>query len=345
MHALTFHGIEDIRYEHADDPVIQDPHDIILKVTATSICGSDLHPYFGREQGLDPGTTMGHEFVGTVVETGRSVAILKKGMTVVSAFSSNCGQCRFCRNGLSSRCISGQLFGWVSQGIGLQGGQAEYVRIPYAEHTVLPVPDLSPSQAIIVGDILATGYFCALQAEISPAKKYGLIGYGPVGRMAADAAVKLGAETLIVVENNTHRRNLAKKEGFLALDSSQAVEFVVEHTDGIGLDACMEAVGSLPAQQLAFELLSPGGIISTVGFHTASQFSFTPTQAYDKNLTFKIGRCPARSLMPELVQKIKNQDWNPPDVFSHHMPLSSGQNAYQLFANKADRCTKVLLLP
>ncbi len=175
MKALTFTGHESITFETIRDPEILEASDVIIKVKYCAICGSDLHVYHEREKGIDQHTCIGHEFTGEVVETGKAVKHLKMGDRVISPFTTNCGQCYFCRIGLTARCEKSQLFGWVENGVGLQGGQAEYVRVPLAESTLYTLPDdITYPEALLLGDVLSTGYFCAHQAEIKPQLHYGV---------------------------------------------------------------------------------------------------------------------------------------------------------------------------
>ena len=165
LKALTFHGRETIHLETVPDPEILHPEDAIVQVGLTAICGSDLHVYHCREKGLDSGTTMGHEFMGKVVETGSAVSRIKQGDRVVCPFTSSCGDCFYCRSGLTSRCSRGQLYGWVEKGSGLQGAQAEFVRVPMADAGLLKLAEsVTSEQGLLLGDILSTGYFVADQA-------------------------------------------------------------------------------------------------------------------------------------------------------------------------------------
>ena len=214
MKALTFRGIKNIEYETVDDPRLLDPADAIIKVHQTAICGSDLHVYHGRDNGLDEGTVMGHEFTGEIVETGKSVKNFIKGEHVVSPFTTNCGQCYFCDIGLTARCINGQLFGWVEVGIGLHGAQAEYVRVPYADSTLVNIPGtLDPKHALLAGDILSTGYFCADNAEIKPGGLYVVIGCGPVGLLTIMSAFEQGAQHIVAIDTIPERLEMANRLG------------------------------------------------------------------------------------------------------------------------------------
>jgi threonine dehydrogenase-like Zn-dependent dehydrogenase len=347
MKALTFHGKMDIRCEKVPDPDIKDPADAIVKVSQTAICGSDLHVYHERESGLDTGTIMGHEFIGEVVEMGKEVKILKKGEMVASPFTTNCGKCYFCDIGLTARCINGQLFGWVESGVGLQGTQAEYVRVPHADATLVSIPeDLPPSHVLLSGDILSTGYFCADMAEINPGGLYVIIGCGPVGIMTIMSAFEQGAQHIVAIDSVPHRLETANRIGAIAVPLHEdPVLHVMEKTHGVGAEAVMEAVGSPVAQDLALKLVRPGGIISTVGVHTSDLFAFTPVDAYNMNLTYRIGRCSARYYMDILMQKLENWPFDLDMIISHQLSLSEGPRAYEMFDRKEENSMKILLEP
>src|SRR5881394_2785738 len=169
MHALTFGGIEIIEYSIVSEPQLLQPTDVIVKITMAGICGSDLHVYHGRETSLDHGTVMGHEFTGIVEEAGSDVRKFKKGTRVLSPFTTSCGECYYCRIGLTCRCEKGSLFGWVQHGHGLQGAQANYIRVPMADSTLLPLSnDLTEKKGLLLGDVFSTGYFSAENAGINP---------------------------------------------------------------------------------------------------------------------------------------------------------------------------------
>jgi len=347
MKALTFRGIKNIEYETVDDPRLLDPADAIIKVHQTAICGSDLHVYHGRDNGLDEGTVMGHEFTGEIVETGKSVKNFIKGEHVVSPFTTNCGQCYFCDIGLTARCINGQLFGWVEGGIGLHGAQAEYVRVPYADSTLVNIPGtLDPKHALLAGDILSTGYFCADNAEIKPGGLYVVIGCGPVGLLTIMSAFEQGAQHIVAIDTIPERLEMANRLGAIGWQLNEnPVLYIMEKTHGVGAEAVMEAVGSPGAQDLAIKLVRPGGIISTVGVQTTHDFSFSPIEAYDLNLTFRIGRCPARYYMDILIPKLEDWRWDLDMIFSHELPLKEGPRAYQIFDKKEENALKIILKP
>lgn len=346
MKALTFQGKEVIGYESIADPVLLQPTDVIVKVKLCAICGSDLHVYYEHEKGIDHHTAMGHEFTGEIVEVGPGVKSLQVGDLVMSPFTTNCGQCYYCRIGLTCRCVQSQLFGWVEKGKGLQGGQAEFVRVPLADHTLAKIPEgVSLEEGLMLGDIISTGFFCAQQAEIKSKDTHVVIGCGPVGLMTILGARENGSEKLFAIDGVEDRLKRAKDFGAIPINYTKQnpVEVIKDHTQGRGADAVMEAVGTTDAGKLAYDLLRPGGIISVVGVCNDAHLSFSPVQAYDKNLTFKVGRCPARAMMDKLIPLVQEKKYNFSSIITHRMKLSEGTKGYDIFANKKDNCLKVVL--
>jgi 2-desacetyl-2-hydroxyethyl bacteriochlorophyllide A dehydrogenase len=344
MKALTFAGLEKISLETIADPAIVDAKDAIVKVSHCSICGSDLHVYHGRETGIDHHTAMGHEFTGEIVDVGREVKSLKIGDRVISPFSTSCGTCYFCRFGLTARCVQSQLFGWIEKGKGLHGGQAEFIRVPIADGTLMKTPEgISNEESLLLGDVFSTGYFCAYQAEIKPANTYVVLGCGPVGLMAICGAIALGAEKVIAVDSVPDRLELAKRFGATPIHATDAKAEVHNFTQGVGADAVMDAVGSGSASRLAYEIVRPGGIISVVGVCTDSNFSFSPVEAYNKNITFKVGRCPARFFLEKLIPLVQQKRFPITSIFTHKMSLMDGVGGYDMFTKKKDGCVKIIL--
>lgn len=348
MQALTFGGVETIIHTSVTDPKILHPTDAIVQITLSAICGSDLHVYHGRETGLDNGTVMGHEFVGTIIETGIDVKKFYKGSRVLSPFTTSCGECFYCRIGLTCRCVKGNLFGWVQSGHGLHGAQAQFIRVPMADSTLIPLSnDINEEKGLLLGDIFSTGYFCADNAGINANGTFVVVGCGPVGLMTVVAAKHLGAENLFAVDHSNDRLQMAKEYGAIPLHSSSIdiKAAIMNVTDGRGADAVMEVVGSSEALRLAIDLLRPGGTISSVGVHTAKNFSFSPTEAYDKNLVYKIGRCPAHYYAEKLLKEEVIQRYRVEKIITHHFQLNEGAKAYEIFDKKLDSCIKAVLRP
>lgn len=348
MKALTFRGKETIRFEEVADPAILHPGDAIVRVKACAICGSDLHVYHEREKGIDHGTAMGHEFTGEVVEVGKDVHHIRVGQQVMSPFTTSCGKCFYCQQGLTCRCIHSQLYGWIENGHGLHGGQAEYVRVPLADSTLVEIPEgVGIEEALLLGDVLSTGYFCAQQAHVKPTGVYAVVGCGPVGLMALVAAREHGANSLFAIDTVPERLAKAREFGATPIDASvvKPLEVIQEATEGRGAEATMEAVGSHSAVRLAFDLVRPGGIVSSVGVCNDAHLAFSPVEAYNKNLTYRIGRCPARFLMDKLVPLVRARNYDLTSIFTHRMKLQEGPAGYSIFAGKKDHCLKVLLEP
>lgn len=348
MKALTFHGNKTVRLERVADPEILQPGDAIVRVRACSVCGSDLHVYHGREQGLDHGCVMGHEFVGEVLEIGSDTGALSPGDRVLSPFTTSCGDCGFCRIGLTSRCTTGQLFGWVEQGRGLHGGQAEFVRVPLAASTLVPVPeDVDDDAALLLGDVLGTGFFCAEQASLQADDVCAVVGCGPVGLCAVIGARESGASRVFALDRVPERLALAERFGAVALnvDEDDALAAVRDATEGRGADAVLEVVGSASAHRVALDLLRPGGTLSVVGVHNEGSFSFSPAEAYDKNLTYRVGRCPARWMAGRLLPLVRSKDLQLSSILTHRFSLDDGVEAYRIFDEKLDGCVKTVLKP
>ncbi|KAL4429340.1 hypothetical protein ABPG77_005114 [Micractinium sp. CCAP 211/92] len=376
MDALTWQGKCTIAFSRVPTPQIQEPGDAIVRVRLCGLCGSDLHPYHCREQGLDAGTVQGHEFVGHVVQAGAAVQSFRPGDRVMSPFTVNCGQCWFCQRGLTARCERSQLFGWVEGGCGLHGAQAEYVRVPMADATLAAVPaDVSDEEALLLGDIFSTSYFCADNAGIAamaagarerlsaqqaasgaakPAAAVAadepvvaVVGCGPVGLLTVISARELGAARVLAIDSVPERLAMAQGFGAEPINREQQdpVEAVRQATGGRGADAVLEVVGSPSALRAAYELVRPGGTISSVGCHTEPAFPFSPVDAYNKNITLKSGRCSARHYMDRLLPLVRSGKYDITTVISHRLPLSAGSEAYRMFDSRAEGCTKVVFHP
>ena len=348
MKAITFQSVGHVAFESIPDPSLLSPTDAIVKVRACAICGSDLHVFYGREQGIDHHTAMGHEFMGEVVEAGKGVKTLKKGDVVMSPFTTSCGKCFYCLNGLTCRCIHSQLFGWVEKGNGLHGGQSEFVRVPLADSTLMKVPDhVSDEEALLLGDVMSTGFFAAKQAMTRPGETCAVIGCGPVGLMAVLGGLHYRAKRVFAIDSVPERLKMAERFGATSINAADPnlKALVLEATDGRGADAVLEAVGSSSAIDLAYKLVRPGGIISSVGVCNDKSLPFSPVEAYNKNLTYKTGRCPARHMMEELTPVVQSKKYSIESIFTHHVNLSAGVVAYDIFANKKDNCLKIVLQP
>jgi 2-desacetyl-2-hydroxyethyl bacteriochlorophyllide A dehydrogenase len=346
--ALTFRGKKAVRLDSVPEPVVETAGDALLRVRMSAVCGSDLHVYDGRETGIEPGTVMGHELVGEVLEVGAEVRSVKPGDRVACPFTTSCGRCFYCTRGLTCRCVSGQLFGWVEGGKGLQGTQAERVRVPLADSTLVRLPEsVSDEEGLLLGDVLPTGYFSADLAGVDRSGVYAVVGCGPVGLMAVAAARHRGAESVVAIDSVPERLELARAFGARPLDHREEspVDALREMTNGRGADAVLEAVGSPAATRTAVDLVRPGGVVASVGVHTEEHLAFSPAEAYDRNLTYRTGRCPARHYLETLLPLVAEGGFPLNKVISHRMALEEGPGAYALFDKKRDGCTKVVLIP
>ncbi|MEC8252560.1 MAG: alcohol dehydrogenase catalytic domain-containing protein [Planctomycetota bacterium] len=347
MRAVTFHGVSKVSVEELPAPQLVDPTDVVVAVRVAAICGSDLHPYSGRETGLDPGTVMGHEFLGEVVEVGSAVARWAVGDRVVAPFTTSCGACWYCQRGLTARCELGQLFGWRQGGRGLHGGQAEFVRVPLADSTLVRAPaGAADEAALLAGDVLSTGFYCAQLGCIEPEHVVAVVGAGPVG-VCATIAARRASERVFAFDLIPERRLLAARQGATSLDPTNpaALEQVRAATDGRGVDVVLECVGSERATALSYSLIRPGGTIAAAGVHCEPHFAFSPGDAYDKNLTYRAGRCPARAMMDVTMPLVATGEHDLGALFSHRMPFEEAARGYEMFAARETGCTKVLLVP
>ena len=347
MKGISFQSVGVVETIDMPDPEILDPRDAIVKVSMAGLCGSDLHPFFGRETGLDVGTVMGHELVGEIVELGsKAHADTRFNVSdrVFAPFSTSCGQCYYCQLGLTSRCELGELFGWRQNGLGLHGCQSEFVRVPLASGTLIGLPKpVSDEEALLLGDNLSTGYYCASMADIRPDGVYVVIGCGTVGQLCILAARDLGATKIYALDLVKDRRAQAEALGAIALEPSESgVKEIMGATAGRGVDAVMELVGLPEAQSLAYRLLRPGGIMSVIGCHCTPDFAFSPVDAYDKNLTYRTGRCPARFFAEPLMDKVLGGVYDLGGFVTHRFEVDDCQRAYDVFSNRKDGCIKAV---
>ncbi|CAF4142475.1 unnamed protein product, partial [Adineta steineri] len=322
MQAAIFKGVQTIVVENRFIPTCKVPTDIVIKVHIAGLCGSDLHIYRGHESS-ETDIIMGHEFVGEVVEAGFDVKIFKKGDRIIVPFSTSCGICFYCTKALTSRCEKSQLFGSPL----LDGGQAEYVRIPLADTTAFFAPkEISNDLAILMADIFPTGYFAAKNAwtllsdqeRQDPNLVVVVIGCGPVGLCAITAACEY-FPTVYAIDSVEERLEQAKRHGGIPINlNTDPVSAIKKVTEGRGADAVMEIVGHADALQLAYDLIRPWGVIASVGVQQDA-FPFKGPQVYDKNVRLQFGRCPVRALFPEALQIFSKKQDQFKNFISHRM--------------------------
>ena len=347
MKGVCFESVGQVACRDLAEPSVQSSRDAVVEVSIAGLCGSDLHPFFGREVGLDPGTVMGHELVGRLVELGDQVKTSgwSEGDRVSIPFSSNCGDCFYCNQGLTSRCTQGQLFGWLQDGAGLDGCQSRFVRIPLADATLSRVPDtVSDVAALLLGDNYSTGYFCAEMGEIKSEAVYVVIGCGTVGLMCVMSALHMKAGKVFAIDPVDSRRDQAQALGAISLAPGEsALAEIRKATQGRGADSVMELVGLPEAQSFAYQAIRPGGIMSVIGCHCTPHFSFSPVDAYDKNLTYKTGRCPARSYMDRLTDLVAAGQFDLDPFVTHRFQVDECVKAYDVFSNRKDGCVKAVV--
>jgi threonine dehydrogenase-like Zn-dependent dehydrogenase len=354
MRAVVLHRPGEVRVEDRPEPRLPAADEALVRVTCAGLCGSDLHIVSGRDRGCRLGTIMGHELVGVIEEVGGAVSKLRAGDRVVAPFTVSCGACFFCQRGLTGRCLQSRGFGFVTEaGVGLEGAQAQWVRVPLADSTLVPLPartdDGRPFEdrdALFLGDILSTAYGCAEAAAIATGDVVAVVGCGPVGLLCVQAAQLLGARAVVAVDAVAHRREKARSFGATAAaGDDEALELVRALTDGRGADAVLEAVGAGPALDLALRLARPGAVVSVAGYHTADLYPLPIQAAYGQNLTLVIGRCHARRNIDRLLPLVLAGRLRHTEIVSHVLPLADAARAYALFADRRDNAIKVLLMP
>lgn len=350
MRGLVLQGVGDVRYRtDLPEPVLVAPTDAVVRVTAAGLCGSDLHPYLGREP-VGWGVIPGHELVGEVVAVGEAVTTVRPGDRVLSPFTTSCGHCGPCRRGLSARCDHGQLLGYAppagAAGTTLDGGQAELVRIPLADGTLVSVPDdVDDATAVLLCDNLPTGWYAAERAGVPAGGTVAVVGLGAVGLCAVIAAFALGAGRVHAFDPVADRRDRARRLGAEVAHPDDADELVA---GGLTVDAAIEAAGPVEAQHLAAGLVGPGGTLSIIAVQTAAVFGVPPVLAYDRNLTIRSGRAPVRSLLDRLLPGVVAGELVVPvDLVVTHpdVALADGPASYARFAAREPGVVKLLLRP
>ncbi|KAK4210967.1 chaperonin 10-like protein [Rhypophila decipiens] len=341
MKAVVFEGKRKIKVVHDRPiPTLKEPTDAIIKISATALCGSELHTYRGHETPSSSGYIMGHEFAGTIISTGPSVTSLVPGDKVVCPFTVSCQKCFYCQHGYSSRCAAVQLFGSPL----LDGGQAEYIRVPLAESTCVKAPaEISDQALLLMADIFPTGFFGAKNAfgllggHVKPEEAtVVVVGCGPVGLCAIVSAMEYKPRHVFAVDSVDSRLETAKGLGAEPLNfaveggKEKMLARVREVTEGRGADAVIEVVGLSPALRTAFDLIRPFGVISSIGVHNA-EIPWSGSEGYGKNVRLQMGRCPVRSIFEEALPVLaKNQD-KFSFMFDKIMPLSEAVEGYDLF--------------
>ena len=390
MKAATYVSRNKVRLSEVPEPRILNDADAIVKVSSTAICGSDLHLVDGYVPSMLNGDVMGHEFMGEVVETGPRVHKVTVGDRVVVAFPISCGACWSCRQGLYSVCentnpnawMAEKFFGYPTAGVygyshltgGYAGGQAEYVRVPFADVGALKVPaDLADEKVLFLSDVLPTGYTGAEMAEIQPGDVVAVFGAGPVGQFAIASARLMGAERIIAIDRFDYRLRMARDRAGATdtIDYEQVpvLEALKELTGGRGPDKCIDAVGMeahsadiqwpfdrvLQAARMetdrpialrdAIMACRSGGIVSVVGVYGGFIDKFPMGAVMNRSLTIRSGQCHVQRYMEPLLERIKRGEIDPSFIITHQMALDDVVHGYEIFKNKLDDCVKVVLKP
>ncbi|BCM17914.1 zinc-dependent alcohol dehydrogenase [Mesorhizobium sp. J8] len=390
MKALTWHGKGDIRCDQVADPAIENDRDIIIKVTCCAICGSDLHLMDGYMPTMKSGDVLGHETMGEVVEVGRAHTRFKKGDRVVVPFNISCGECWFCQNGLFSLCdrsnpnaeqaakVMGQspagLFGYSHLVGGYWGGQAEYLRVPFADVGPIKVPDgIDDEQVLFLSDIFPTGYMAAENAGIQEGDTVAIWGCGPVGQFAIQSAWMLGAGRVIAIDKVPERLAMARDYGkaeTLDFSNSDIYDALMAMTDGRGPDSCIDCVGTeADATATSDSMLDKakatvylgtdrphvlreviyccrkGGTISVPGVYIGLVDHLPFGAAMNKGLTFRMGQTHTQRYLEPLLHKVESGEIDPSFVITHRAGLEDGPSLYKTFRDKQDGCIKVVMRP
>ena len=388
MKALRWHGTGKVSVDTVDDPQIVEPTDCVVEVTLTAICGSDLHLYDGYIPTMEDGDVLGHEFMGRVVEVGSEVQTLKKGDRVVVPFPIACGHCHYCAREEHSLCdvsnrnaeIQAAAYGYAAAGIfgyshmlgGYEGGQAEYVRVPYADVGPLKVPDsLTDEQVLFLTDIYPTGYQAAVNCDIEEGDTVVVWGCGPVGLFAQISARMLGA-TVIGIDREPERLRMAERfagSATIDFEDEDVFERLKELNDGRGPDACVDAVGleahglgltgaAQKAEQTlklqtdrgtalleAIQACGKGGTVSIPGVYGGAVNHFNIGAAFGKGLTLKMGQTHVQRYVKDLLGHIERGELDPSYIITHKVPLAKAPEMYDLFRDKEDDCVKVVIDP
>ncbi len=377
MKALTYGGVRNVELKNVQDPSIQKSDDIILKITSTAICGSDLHLFHGMIPKMPSGFILGHEAMGIIQETGPDITHLKKGDRVIIPFPVACGHCWYCEHDLWSQCDNsnshgetGGLLGYSELFGGYDGGQAEFLRVPFGNVGPKVVPEeLTDEQVLFLTDILPTSYWGTL---VNGGVKLGdtvvVLGCGPVGLLSQKWAAFVGAKRVIAVDNVKYRLDHAKKYNDVEVinfeDHENTGEYIKEITHGgadvvidcVGMDGKMSLLetvetklklqgGSKSAIEMAAQAVRKGGTVSFIGVYGAKYNMFPFGDFFSRNVTLKMGQCPAHAYVEPILDLIKSKKFDATDIITHKIPLDKGSYGYEIFDKKEDECIKVILKP
>ena len=376
MKAIVYKGIKDVKVKNVGDPIIENSDDIIVKVTSTAICGSDLHLIHGMIPNMPKDFILGHETMGIVEEVGKDVHKVKKGDRVIVPFPVSCGHCWYCEHDLWSQCDNsnnngevGGFLGYSNTFGGYDGGQAEYLRVPYANVGPTVVPeDLTDEQVLFLTDILPTSYWGVENGGVKKDDTVVVLGCGPVGLLTMKWAACQGAKRIIAVDYIDYRLEHARKHNDVEVLNFDQHDNVGEHIkeitgggadvviDCVGMDGKMTTIemvqtalklqgGSKSAIEIATQAVRKGGTVSLVGVYGARYNNFPLGDFFSRNITLKMGQCPAHAYIDMILELIKKGKFDATDIITHRLPLDKGEHAYEIFDEKKDNCIKVVLHP
>jgi threonine dehydrogenase-like Zn-dependent dehydrogenase len=347
MRAVLFEDVGKLAMGDYPEPAVQDPGDAVVKVTTGAICGSDLHLFHGRVPGMRPGSVMGHEFVGEVVDVGSGVTTFKAGDRVVGSFGISCGRCWFCGRGEFSRCEDYRTLGYGMFLGDLDGSQAESVRIPDADVNLMAVdPSLSDEQAIFAGDILSTGAYGAALAGIHEGDVVVVMGAGPVGIMTVMNALTYSPSVVYAVDMEEDRLKLAESVGGVPVDATRVnpVMDIQSRTGDRGADIVIECVGAPPALTTALNVVRAGGTVAVVGVYTEFSYDFPLGEVYRRGVTVAMGgTTPVQAHWGRVLEQVKAGAIDPTVIISHTLPLEDALQGYEMFEKR--EAMKVILKP
>ncbi|HEX3016184.1 MAG TPA: zinc-dependent alcohol dehydrogenase [Desulfobacteria bacterium] len=378
MKAVTFQGVKQVAVKEVPDPKLEKDDDILVRITSTAICGSDLHLIHGMVPNMYEGYIIGHEPMGIVEEVGRDVTRVKKGDRVVIPFNISCGECYYCKHHLESQCNNsnphgdvGAYFGYSGTFGNYPGGQAELLRVPYGNFVPFVVPEdaeLEDEKLLFLSDIAPTAYWGVENAGVKPGDTVIVLGCGPVGLLAQKFCWLKGAKRVIAVDYIKYRLAHAQRvNGVEVFDFSETDDlgtYLKEITQGgadevidcVGMDGKMTTLetvetvlklqgGAMGAIVLASQAVRKGGTVALVGVYGARYNAFPLGDFFARNITLKMGQAPVIHYMPELYERIKQGDFDPTDIITHRLPLDKARHAYEIFDEKQDNCIKVVLKP
>jgi 2-desacetyl-2-hydroxyethyl bacteriochlorophyllide A dehydrogenase len=344
MRAVTFQAPGEVRIEEKPDPEVTAPDEAVIRVESSGICGSDLHIYHGRVQ-IEPGFTLGHEYVGTVLAAGEGVTGVSEGDRVLGTFCTACGDCFFCRRGHFHKCDKGRVFGHGATLGSLQGAQAEQLLVPNANLTLRTVPGgLSDEVALFAGDVMGTGYHAAGSLELQEGDCAAVVGLGPVGLCAVQAAIAGGAGAVIAIDTVEDRLRMAESFGATAvhLTEQDPRAAVKAATEGRGVDGCIDAVGNPDALELACYLTRKAGVVAAIGVYT-ERVEVHMGVVWIKALTLRSGFANVIAHLDRVLELLAEGKLDPSPLVTHHMGLDQAADAYEIYDRR--EALKIALRP